>query len=338
MFDSRFGKHIGLALFCVALLACGDSSGRQPAANPERVDSQALRSQAEGSQARAFYQARNWAAAWDEDNAGQLQAAIGQAPAHGLSADMFLKALPDDPTERELALTKAALTYASALARGHVDPKSFGHIYTIPRPNPNLASGLARALEAGEVGPWLQSLAPQTDEYRALSQAYQQYRQRAAQVRDIEVAGGGLIKPGRTDPRIPAVAAALRANDYLPADYAAPASDTQRYTKALMQAVQHLQADRGLKPDGVIGLATLVALNRGPLDRARQLAVGLERLRWADRNPPARRIDVNTAATFLDYFRDGQHAERRRVVTGEPGWETPQLQSPIYRLVAHPIR
>src|SRR3990170_3536592 len=312
---SRFGRHLGLALFCVALIACGDSSGGQPAANPERVDSQALRSQAEGLQARAFYQARNWAAAWDENNAEQLRVSIGQAQAHGLRPDMFLKALPDDPTERELALTKAALTYASALA-----------------------PGLARALETGEVGPWLDSLAPRTDEYRALSQAFQQYRQRAAQVRDIEVAGGGLIKPGRTDPRIPAVAAALRANDYLPADYAAPASDTQRYTKALMQAVQHLQADRGLKPDGVIGLATLVALNRGPLDRARQLAVGLERLRWADRNPPARRIDVNTAATFLDYFRDGQHAERRRVVTGEPGWETPQLQSPIYRLVAHPIR
>ena len=28
---------------------------------------------------------------------------------------------------------------------------------------------------------------------------------------------------------------------------------------------------------------------------------------------------------------------RRRVVTGEPGWETPQLQSPMVRLVAHPI-
>ena len=86
----------------------------------------------------------------------------------------------------------------------------------------------------------------------------------------------------------------------------------------------------------MIGPDTLDALNRGPADRARRLAVGLERLRWAERTPPPTRIDVNTAATFLDYWRDGQHAVRYRVVTGEPGWETPQLGSPIFQLVAHP--
>jgi L,D-transpeptidase YcbB len=48
------------------------------------------------------------------------------------------------------------------------------------------------------------------------------------------------------------------------------------------------------------------------------------------------RIDVNTAATFLTYFRNGQQRDHRRVVVGEPGWETPQLGSPIFRLVANP--
>jgi murein L,D-transpeptidase YcbB/YkuD len=98
-----------------------------------------------------------------------------------------------------------------------------------------------------------------------------------------------------------------------------------------------MQADYGLKPDGVIGPDSLDALNRGPADRARRLAVAMERLRWTERNPPPTRIDVNTAAAFLDYWRDGQPAGRRRVVTGEPGWETPELQSPLVRLVAHPI-
>jgi murein L,D-transpeptidase YcbB/YkuD len=333
----RFGRHLSLALFCVALAACGDSSGGGIAAGPQSVDSRTLRAQADGPRTRAFYEARGWTAAWDDRSAGQVQAAIGKAVAHGLRPDMFLKSLPDDPTGRELALTRAALTYASALARGHVDPKGFGLIYTIPRPNPDLAAGLAQALERGDVGQWLESLAPQSDEYRALSRAYLQYRQRAAQVRHIEVGGGGLIRPGRRDPRIPAVAAALRANDYLPPEQSEPPADPRRYSEPLVQAVQRLQADRGLKPDGIIGPATLVALNRGPADRARQFAVGLERLRWTERDPPPRRIDVNTAATFLDYYRDGQPAVRRRVVVGEPEWNTPQLQSPIYRLVAHPI-
>ena len=334
---SRLGKYLSFALCCVVLATCGDSSGDHITANPQSVDSRVLKSQAEGPQIRAFYAARGWTAAWDDRSAEQLQAAIGNAVEHGLRTGMFLKSLPDDPTRREMVLTTAALTYASALARGHVDPSSFGHVYTIPRPNPDLAVGLARALEGGGVDQWLESLAPQTDEYRAFSRTYLHYRQRASRTRHIQIVGGGAIRPGQRDPRIPAVAAALSANNALPPVQPEQSADTRRYSEPLVQAVKRLQADRGLVPDGIIGPDTIAALNRGPADRARQLAVGLERLRWTERTPPAHRIDVNTAAAFLDYFRDGRHAEHRRAVVGEPGWNTPQLQSPIYRLAAHPI-
>lgn len=333
---SRCGTALSLALFCVALAGCGDGSSGGAGADPRSVDTQLLRAEVDGPQAKAFYEGRGWTAAWDDRNAEQLRAAIARAPEHGLKPDMFLNALPNDPSRRELAFTRAALLYASALASGHVDPNSLGKIYTIPRPRPNLAAGLAWALDASEVSQWLDSLAPQTDEYRALSQAYLQFRQLASQVRAEPVASGGMIRPGRRDPRMPTVVAALKANGYLGAEQAEQA-DPQRYTRPLVQAVQRLQADYGLKPDGVVGPDTIEAMNRGPTDRARRLAVGLERLRWTGRNPPATRIDVNTAASFLDYFRNGSHAGRRRVINGEPGWETPQLQSPIFRLVANPI-
>jgi murein L,D-transpeptidase YcbB/YkuD len=72
------------------------------------------------------------------------------------------------------------------------------------------------------------------------------------------------------------------------------------------------------------------------VERARTLAVNLERRRWLERAPPATRIDVNTAAATLGYWRDGRLADARRVVVGEPGRETPQLGSPLYRLAANP--
>ena len=100
--------------------------------------------------------------------------------------------------------------------------------------------------------------------------------------------------------------------------------------------MKKLQAEWGFKPDGVVGGDTLDALNAGPAYRARQLAVAMERLRWLPRDPPATRIDVNTAASFLDYWRDGQHVDHRNVVDGEPDKPTPQLQAPIVRLVAKP--
>jgi murein L,D-transpeptidase YcbB/YkuD len=62
----------------------------------------------------------------------------------------------------------------------------------------------------------------------------------------------------------------------------------------------------------------------------------MERLRWLPRNPPQTRIDVNIAASFLDYWRDGQHVDHRKVINGEADKPTPQLQAPIVRLVAKP--
>ncbi|MEG8024737.1 L,D-transpeptidase family protein [Sphingomonas aurantiaca] len=66
------------------------------------------------------------------------------------------------------------------------------------------------------------------------------------------------------------------------------------------------------------------------------MGVALERRRWLERTPPATRIDVNTAASQLRYYRDGTVVDERKVVVGEPGHETPALASPIFRLVANP--
>ena len=200
---------------------------------------------------------------WDGQLEKQLMAALDWAPSHGLTRDLFLKGeLPSGDADRNRALTRVALDYALALARGKTDPTKLHAVYTVPRPNVDVAAGLRQAMAEGRLHDWLGSLAPQTEEYRALGQAFVALVQRP---------------PGQP--------------------------------------------------------STEAAESR---ERARQLAVAMERLRWLERNPPATRIDVNTAATLLDYWRDGQHQGQRRVVAGEPGWETPQLGSPIFQLVANP--
>ena len=94
-------------------------------------------------------------------------------------------------------------------------------------------------------------------------------------------------------------------------------------SQAYVEANRAVEAARGDPP------ASLLA-------RARTLAVNLERRRWLDRSPPATRIDVNTGAALLTYWRGGQAVDSRRVVVGEPGRETPELGSPMFRLVANP--
>src|SRR4029078_7842531 len=109
-----------------------------------------------------------------------------------------------------------------------------------------------------------------------------------------------------------------------------------RHTRDLLAAGKRVQTEGGLNPDGVIGGAPIDVLNAGPGYRARQLAIAMERLRLLPRTPPATRIDVNTAASFLAYWRDERHADEHAVVEAEPDKPTPQIQAPIVSLVANP--
>lgn len=266
-------------------------------------------------------------AQWTRDTRAQLRQAIDARGAHGLDQMPFAGDANDDA-----GIIKQALAYASALAHGATDPTKLYDVYTVPRPNPDLRAGLANALRGNNVKGWLASLAPADQNYRRLSKAYLALRRQPSAPTPAIPVNGEAIKPGASDPRIATIARELVILDYL--DQGAAQGD--RYTPAMVKAVQGMQADYGMKPDGIIGSAALAILNMSDLDRARAVAIAMERLRWLERTPPATRIDVNLAAARLTYWRDGKIADSRKVVVGEPDRETPQLGSPIFRLVANP--
>jgi L,D-transpeptidase YcbB len=329
-----------LVASALAVSACGSGDSTHSVewaeVNPDDVAPEALKSAVKDGASRAFYEARDWQAVWTDDLAQDLAETIRLAPEHALLANMFLpENIPDQPAAREAALTKAALAYASALSKGRVDPAQVFQIYTLPRPKVDVVKGLAQAIADEGVGEWLSSLAPQTEEYRALSKAFLHYAQLAASGAEPEIREGEALKPGMTDPRVPRLIDGLKQNGYLPNEFAQPQSP-QTFTLEVANAVKSLQGNYGLAEDGVVGPDTLAILNTSAEERARQIAVNMERRRWLARDVPATRIDVNTAAAFLEYSRGGQLRDRRVVVVGQPDWETPQLGSPMTNLVPNP--
>jgi L,D-transpeptidase YcbB len=319
--------HILLAsAAALSLAACGDNRNPNSAAEASQVSERSLEE--------------------------QVLAALEDAPRHGLTRDLFLEGeLPGDGAQKRDALMAIARAYASALANGKVDPGEIRDVYTLDRPQVDVEAGVSQALSENRFGEWANSLAPQSDEYQALSNAFVQLVQRSPDLENVDIPSGKVINPGDSDPRVPAIVANLRAQGYLLDAEQAEQPNRQQgqqqqaqpqsgqanvYSERIAQAVEQFQADTGREVDGVIGPRTVEALNTGPRDRARQLAIAMERLRWLERDAPPTRIDVNIAAAMLDYYRDGRHVDHRRVVTGEPGWETPQLASPIFRLVANP--
>ncbi len=236
--------------------------------------------------------------------------------------------------KRDVAQTTAALIYAGALAHGVVDPAKLHEVYTLTRPEPDLATGLVNALRSGNVQQWFEGLAPQDASYQRLQKAYLAEHEKKPDGQQISTdTGRGSIHVGDTDPRVPIIVRALADGDYLDQS---PGSDGTLYIQPIADAVTRLQEDYGIVADGVVGPETLSVLNLNAGDRTRMLAVALERRRWLSRTPPPTRIDVNIAAARLQYFRDGQIVDERKVVVGEPDRPTPMLGSPIYRLVANP--
>ena len=163
---------------------------------------------------------------------------------------------------------------------------------------------------------------------------------RDAALTGAALAYGGALARGRTDPArinrvytLPrpspdldaALQAALARNGLAQwfAELAPQDADYRALSDAYVEANAQIRATTGEPPPVLV-------------ERARTLAVNLERRRWLERTAPATRIDVNTAAAMLTYWRDGSAADTRRVVVGEPGRETPELASPLYRLAANP--
>ncbi|MEP7005527.1 MAG: L,D-transpeptidase family protein [Sphingomonas bacterium] len=309
------------------------------------IPAELLRAAARDPATRQFYEATHWQPVWSETASGALKHSLGDRAAHGLDHLTFLEdsGATASAAQRDVAMTHAALRYATALERGETNPSELHSIYTIARPSTDLDKPLAQAIAAGNLETWFASLAPQDDAYRQLSKAYLDARHDVATV-DRPAIAAGVIHIGDIDPRVGAIVEQLIGGEYLAeqptinaaADSPAKPTEAQRYTQRIADAVEHLQRDYGIAADGVIGPDTLDVLNLRPGDRARALAVALERLRWLSRTPPPTRIDVNTAAARLSYYRDGKLVDSRRVIVGQPGKETPQLGAPIFRLVANP--
>ncbi len=337
----------------------------KPSAAPAAIGGVVISRQAVTDETvRAVYTKAKWRAVWSDADVAALNTALGDRSRHGLDHVAFLPDLPADatPADIDVARTRVALAYAGALARGRVDPATLHQVYTLPRPSVDLATGLVAAIARHKVDDWLESLAPQDADYRLLSDAYRVFSEKALTApagpapleAPAQTGAAALIRVGTRDPRVATIVEQLVESGYLltPGPVAAPTltqsastiaglqpatpSSAPAYTQAIADAMKGLQTDYGIAADGIVGPETLKVLNLGPGDRARALAVALERRRWLERTPPATRIDVNTAASQLRYYRDGVLVDQRKVIVGEPGRETPALSSPIYRLVANP--
>jgi murein L,D-transpeptidase YcbB/YkuD len=297
-----------------------------------------------------LYRERDYRFAWS--NRGRVDALLALAEetrAHGLRPEDFhsqpIRELlgsraPNDLSgaarvDADLVLSDALLRLIHHLRHGKVDPQALdrkGHQAEGPY-STDLVRDLARALDARNLTAEVHALTPKPAFYTRLKDGLAQYRVMAAAGGWPQVPPGGKLEPGKRDSRIPAVRARLAATgEYRGAEPA----DPRLYDRTLENAVRVFQERHHLAVDGVIGPATLAAMNVTAEQRVAQIRVNLERMRWVHDNLPDDYLLVDIPGQQAQLLRDGEAVWSSRVIVGRTDRQTPVFRDQVEYLEFNP--
>lgn len=268
---------------------------------------------------------------------GALLAAIGSAASHGLP-DAYdagglaaMEGRADPGAEAAYARAFARWTHdvsGGVLVPRRVDP---GIRREVPRvPTQTL---LARFVAASDPAAMLDTVPPQSREYRALRQAL------AAAIgpvagSDVPAVPAGTWREGSQGPGVSALRARLAAMGF-----GAESATPDLFDAPLSRQLAAYQRRAGLPPDGIAGPRTVARMNEGARRAPRGLLIALERMRWMGTHDlDARMVWINLPEFVARVKEGGATVFQTKVVIGsdEPDRRTPEFSDEMEDVVVNP--
>ena len=306
---------------------------------------------ASGALLAEFYEQRGFEPAWDSaDRLEDLIALVEATEADGLDPEDYH--LTDLRTVSELIssgepqslqeLAAADIGMTDALIRlgyhqrfGKVDPYDLDPMWNFSRElrGRDPVEFLEQATRADSLAEFRNELFPRVELYQRMQEALADYRAMAEAGGWPQIPEGPTLRSGESDSRLEVLAERLVVTGDLPVS---AQIDNATYGGDLEAAVTRFQARHGLDADGIIGPATLRALNVPVEDRINQIRVNLERARWVLDNLEPDYVIVNIAGFKVYVVRDGEEQWESRVVVGKTYRKTPVFRSDMKYVVFNP--
>jgi murein L,D-transpeptidase YcbB/YkuD len=284
-------------------------------------------------------------------------AALATVDTVGLSPEDYVVAMPvdvadpADPEKRqrelmafEVALSAKVLTYVQDTVRGRIDPNKISGYYDFKRKGVNIAPVLDMLRKSPDVAAYLRNRDPKSPQFVALRDELARLKAEdaAATTQPITIAPGTLLKPGQSKPETAQVIGALKqvASEAIQTQHAAVLTayaGTPDYTPELVAVVEAFQKEKGLKPDGVVGPATIRAMTgHSNAEKIAKLQVAMEAIRWLPADLGQRFVFINQPAFRAYYVNEGKEQLSMRVVVGSKANQTYFFQDQIETVEFNP--
>jgi murein L,D-transpeptidase YcbB/YkuD len=296
-----------------------------------------------------FFEARLFAPAWPlPGGAEQVLRAVRAIELDGLVArDYHPDAIEAAVAERaskpaaaidadlQILLADAVAAMVDHVRYGKVDPVTLDDNWNVDArvgaaPLETLLDQIAGAASAFAA---VESFKPNHFIYVGLKQALARHRDIAAKGGWPVVPVGATIKPGASDPRVPAVRQRLAATGEL--DAAAAGGDPV-LDEVLVAAVKRFQERHRITADGAIGKGTVEAMNVPVSARIDQIRVNLERSRWIVNGLRDSFVLVNLPAFKVYVIRDTRNVWEARAQIGKQARQTPSFRADMRYIVLNP--
>ncbi len=258
-----------------------------------------------------------------------------------------VRAVPEnEATDRalfDLAVSAGVLREILAVHRGRIDPRTLDWGFDVSPKSLDRAALLREARDGAGVAALLDSLEPAFPHYKRNRKTLAHYR-RLAEAGEPELLpalpkGRRKLEPGESWEGVRQLRSRLRLLGDLAEDSTGAAGGAPLYEERLVEAVKRFQARHILDADGVIGSATIEALNVSVSARVRQLELAMERGRWLPRLDERPTVFVNVPLFRLwasDPVR-GDEPLRMKVVVGKSlGHNTPIFAQEMEYVVFRP--
>jgi len=243
----------------------------------------------------------------------------------------------------EVALSSAVATYVQDAVRGRIDPNRISGYHDFKRKDVNLVAALKNVVLSGNIRNYLESRSPLNDDFRVLKAELAKLRAETGGDDRVVIAEGTLLKPGESNPELANIVKGVvrHGSDALKTDHSvtiATYKGTPDYTPELVALVEAFQKENGLKPDGVVGKASIRKLVGGDsvADKVAKLEVALEQARWLPVDLGARHVFINQPAFMVYYHEDGREKFSMRTVVGSKSNQTYFFEDRVQTVEVNP--